>query len=84
MIDNPNLIFNSVLNYENYKREYYKTMANLPIKYRTAKNFNPKPIDFSVTLLTGDLEVNFYICSVFCPPASVFCPSAPDAESSPY
>ena len=77
MIDNPNLIFNSVLNYENYKREYYKTMANLPIKYRTAKNFNPKPIDFSVTILTGDLEVNFYICPVFCP-------SAPDAESSPY
>jgi len=77
MIDNPNPIFNSVLNYENYKREYYKTMSNLPIKYRTAKNFNPKPIDFSVTLLMGDLEVNFYICPVFCT-------SAPDAESSPY
>jgi len=84
MIDNPNQIFNGVLNYENYKREYYKTMANLPIKYRTAKNFNPKPIDFSVTLLTGDLEVNFYICSVFCPPASVFCHSTSDAESIPY
>jgi hypothetical protein len=77
MIDNPNQIFNGVLNYEKYKREYYKTMANIPIKYRTAKNFNTKPIDFSVTILTGDLEVNFYICPVFCP-------SAPDAESSPY
>ena len=84
MIDNPNPIFNGVLNYENYKREYYKTMAFIPIKYWTVKNFNPKPIDFSVTLLTGDFEVNFYICSVFCPPASVFCHSTSDAESIPY
>ena len=52
-------------------------MAFIPIKYWATKNFNPKLIDFSVTLLTGDLEVNFYICPVFCP-------SAPDAESSPY
>ena len=52
-------------------------MAFIPIKYWATKNFNTKPIDFSVTILTSDLEVNFYICPVFCP-------SAPDAESSPY
>ena len=59
-------------------------MANIPIKYRTAKNFRHNQYDFSVTPSKGNLEVNFYICSVFCPPASVFCHSISDAESIPY
>ena len=41
-------------------------MANIPIKYRTAKNLNPKFIDFSATPSQGNLEANFFICSVFC------------------
>ena len=48
-------------------------MANIPIKYRTAKNFRHNQYDFSVTLLTGDLEVNFFICSAFYPSAPAFC-----------
>ena len=83
MIDNPNPIFNSVLNYENYKREYYKTMANIPIKYRTAKNLNPKFIDFSATPSQGNLEANFFIRSVFCPSAPAFYPSVLDVKSIP-
>ena len=64
-------------------------MANIPIKYRTAKNLNPKFIVFSATPLQGNLEANFFICafypavSAFYPLASAFCNSGLDAESIP-
>jgi len=48
-------------------------MANIPIKYRTAKNLNPKFIDFSATPPQGNLEANFFICSAFCSSAPAFC-----------
>jgi len=41
-------------------------MANIPIKYRTAKNFRHNQYDFSVTSSQGNLEVNFFICPAFC------------------
>ena len=66
-------------------------MANIPIKYRTAKNLNPKFIDFSATPLQGNLEANFFICSAFYPSAPAFCYSAPtcchsllEAKSIPF
>ena len=52
-------------------------MANIPIKYRTAKNFRHNQYDFSVTSSQGNLEVNFFICSAFGPSAPAFCYSAP-------
>jgi len=52
-------------------------MANIPIKYRTAKNLNSKFIDFSVTPSQGNLEVNFFICSAFYPSTPAFYPSVP-------
>ena len=58
-------------------------MANIPIKYRTAKNLNPKFIDFSATPLQGNLEANFFICAAFYPSAPAFYPSELDAESIP-
>ena len=65
-------------------------MANIQIKNRTAKNLNPKLIDFSATPLQGNLEANFFICaafypavSAFYPLASAFCNSGLDAESIP-
>ena len=48
-------------------------MANIQIKNRTAKNLNPKFIDFSVTPIQGNFEVNFFICSAFYPSAPAFC-----------
>ena len=65
-------------------------MANIQIKNRTAKNLNPKFIDFSATPLQGNLEANFFICSAFYPSAPAFYPAVPvfchsglDAESIP-
>ena len=58
-------------------------MANIQIKNRTAKNLNPKFIDFSATPLQGNLEANFFICSAFYPSAPDFCPSVIAAESIP-
>jgi len=58
-------------------------MANIPIKYRTAKNFRHNQYDFSVTSSQGNLEVNFFICSAFGPSAPDFCPSVIAAESIP-
>jgi len=52
-------------------------MANIPIKYRTAKNFRHNQYDFSVTSSQGNLEVNFFICSAFYPSAPAFYPSVP-------
>jgi len=52
-------------------------MANIPIKYRTAKNFRHNQYDFSVTSSKGNLEVNFFICSAFYPSAPAFYPSVP-------
>jgi len=52
-------------------------MASIQIKNRTAKNLNPKFIDFSVTPIQGNSEVNFFICSAFYPSALAFYPSAP-------
>ena len=52
-------------------------MANIPIKYRTAKNFRHNQYDFSVTSSQGNLEVNFFICSAFYPTAPAFCHSTP-------
>ena len=82
-IDNPSPNFNGDFNYEKYKREYYKTMANIQIKNRTAKNLNLKFIDFSATPLQGNLEAHFFICSAFYPSAPAFYPSELDAESIP-
>jgi len=48
-------------------------MANIPIKYRTAKNFRHNQYDFSVTSSQGNAEVNFFICSAFCPATPAFC-----------
>lgn len=42
-------------------------MASTQIINRTAKNLNPKLIDFSATPLQGNLEANFFICSAFFP-----------------
>jgi hypothetical protein len=58
-------------------------MANIQIKNRTAKNLNPKLIDFPTTLLMGNLEAHFFICSAFYPSAPAFYPSELDAESIP-
>jgi len=58
-------------------------MANIPIKYRTAKNLNPKFIDFSSTPLQGNFEANFFICSAFYPSSPDFYPSGLDVESIP-
>ena len=58
-------------------------MANIPIKYRTAKNFRHNQYDFSVTSSQGNLEVNFFIRSAFYPFAPAFCPSVIAAESIP-
>ncbi len=52
-------------------------MANIPIKYRTAKNFRHNQYDFSVTSSKGNLEVNFFICSAFYSSAPAFYPSVP-------
>jgi hypothetical protein len=51
-------------------------MANIQIKNRTAKNLNPKFIDFSATPLQGNLEANFFICAAFYPAVSAFYPLA--------
>jgi len=48
-------------------------MASIQIKNRTARNLNPKFIDFSATPSQGNAEVNFFICSAFCPATPAFC-----------
>ena len=58
-------------------------MANLPIKYRAAKNFKHNLYDFLIISLKGNFEVNFFIRSAFYPSAPAFCPSVIAAESIP-
>jgi len=58
-------------------------MASIQIKNRTARNLNPKFIDFSAIPLQGNFEANFFICSAFYPSVPAFYPSELDAESIP-
>jgi len=58
-------------------------MANLPIKYRAAKNFKHNLYDFLIISLKGNFEVNFFIRFAFYPSALDFCPSELDAEYIP-
>ena len=59
-------------------------MANIPIKYRAAKNFKHNLYDFLIISLKGNFEVNFFIRSAFYPSALGFCPSTLAVETIPY